>query len=73
MFIIGFILANRCSVKSLKVKVKKMTEENLSITKKCYESSFIYARSLSAEDLFWLLQEELVGTTYRSMQMSCGG
>ena len=39
MFIIGFILANRCSVKRLKVKVKKMTRENLSITKNAMKAA----------------------------------
>lgn len=39
MFIIGFISANRCSVKRLKVKVKKMTWENLSITKNAMKAA----------------------------------
>lgn len=57
MFIIGFILANRCSVKRLKVKVKKGDLGKLINEKKCYESSFIYTRTLFAGDLFQLLQE----------------
>lgn len=58
MFIIGFILANRCSVKRLKFKVKKGDSGKLiNDQKKCYESSFIYTRTLFAGDLFQLLQE----------------
>jgi len=56
MFIIGFILANRCSVKRLKVKVKKMMGK-FTYHKKCYESSFVYTSILSAGVLSWLLQE----------------
>lgn len=58
MFIVGFVLANRCSVKRLKFKVKKVTQENLSVKKKkSYENSFIYTTILSAGYLFQLLQE----------------
>lgn len=39
MFIIGSILANRCSVKMRKVKVKKMTWENLWITKNAMKAA----------------------------------
>lgn len=57
MFIIGFILANRCSVKRLEVKVKKGDLGKLFNDKKCYENSSIYISTLFAEDLFQLLQE----------------